>query len=497
MTEVRPPIPGFGGGVNAAGAPNQLAEDDCLGLANMRLDEFGGGSKRKGSVAQSTTSGRIISLYIFYRGSAQPQVLAHMANGDLKYSNNNGVSWTGILTGVDTTNPMSFETFNSKVYMCNGIDNYMSWDGSAAASLPGAPVGKFLKLWKDTMWVAGADDDRVYASDPGDAETFSASNWVDLGHGDGDQIVGLDTDGNVLICPKRRRGFLIYDPVTFANRMYDPDKGAEGHFGFIHFDQNIYYITRHGIAVYLGDAPSQIISSKLDPIFAPDILNFNALNLAWGYVDGNHIGWTVAEAGSSVPTMQIEMLPRSEKKPFTFHRAPWGCFATLRYGATELLLAGKSTGSKLLRCFDGGDDDGVAFSGVVETKWFDLEDPLLWKYLRRLILLGRGEFFVSVLRNYELGIKKTIPIDLSETEEIWNGVGDVWNDGVWGPTVALQSIKLHPDVYGRQFKFRFSDSSTSTGTQTIDVGDRDYKLVRGEWAIYGGVMHGVIVGSDL
>lgn len=496
MAEAEAAIPGFAAGVNIAAAKDALAEDECTGLLNINLDERGGGRKRLGITSISDPGARILSLYVFYRGgSASPQVLVHLANGNFRYSNDNGATWTTAVTGMSTLYPMSWETFNGKVYMVNGVDPYQSWNGTVAAAVVGAPVGKYLRVWKDTMWVAGTNDDRVYSSDPGNAEVFTAGNWVDIGKGDGDSIVGLATDGNVLVVPKRKRGFLIYDPSTFANRLFDPDKGAESHNSFVHFDQNLYYFTRAGIAVFLGDSPSQIISDNISPIFQPAVINFSKTDLVWAYIHNNRIGWTVPESGENLPSLQIELLPRGEKRPFSFHRMAVGGFATLRVSQTELLL-GAGTTSKLYSCFDGGDDDGVAFAGVIDTKWFDGGDIMIRKYLRRLILTGQGKFTMSIFTDYKDDLKKVIDLDLASFSAIWNDVGDVWNDENWPSLATLESTPLHPDVYGRAFKFRFSDLETGESAQSVDVGDKDYSIPRGQWGLVGGTMHIIQMGTD-
>ena len=490
-------IQGFAGGVNIAAAVNQLKEDECLGLDNIVLDENGGGAKRRGLKAISNP-GTILSVHVFYRGMiAPPQVLVLTSDGRVQYSSDDGLTWTDMLSGVSTAHPMCFETFNNKVYMCNGVDGYMSWDGTVQTAYPSAPNGQWLKVWKDTMWMAGTDGDRVWASDPGNADVFTVGNWVDLGRGDGDQITGLATDGNVLIVPKHKRGFLIYDPVTFANRMFDPDKGSEGHWSFVHYGDKLYYLSQDGICIFLGDSPSTLISGNIDPVFQADVLNFNLTGTVWAYTHLNRIGWTVPELATGVPSLQIELLPRSQKLPYTFHRMPVRCFATLRHGTEIKLLGGKVGGPGLVEVFNGGDDDGVPFIGVIETRWFDLGNPRLHKYLRRMILQGRGKFYVSILRNFEAGLKKTIAIDLSDIQSVWDAPGDVWGDEKWGPEVVLETIPLHPDVYGRAFKFRFSDSEHTEGLSTIDIGDIDYHLVKGNWALYGAVMHAVMMGSDL
>jgi hypothetical protein len=209
------------------------------------------------------------------------------------------------------------------------------------------------------------------------------------------------------------------------------------------------------------------------------------------------VGWSVPELASGAPSMQIELLPGVQKKPFTFHRMPVRCFATYRSGTVEKLLGTETAHGKLVQVFKGGDDAGTPFVGVIETRWFIMKDPIHWKYLSKIVLTGRGTFFVGVLRNYEAGIRKSLAITLEGSEAIWDEPGDVWDDEQWGPSLVLQTSRLRPDMYGTAFKFRFTDASTEEGTQQIDIGDVDYAIVKGNWALYGAVLEGVTMGTDL
>src|SRR5262245_54107484 len=497
MPEQVLPIPGFGGGVNIVSAENQLADDQCLGLKNIILDEEGGGTKRRGITSIFTSASEIISLYIYYRGvTAAPQVMIQMQNGTVRYSDNGGTSFTDVVTGTNTSQPISWETFDGNLYFVDGSD-YYKWNGTTVSIVAGAPGGKFLRSYKDSMWVDGTDDNRVYSSDPGTAETFTVGNYIDISKGDGDTVSGLATDGQVLIVTKFKRGFLIYDPVTYANRMFDPDKGCESHFSFVHWGENLYYLSRLGICVYLGDSPSSLISRNINPVFTPDILDFDSMRYAWGYTKDNRIGWTVSDNQVGDFNLQIEMLPGSEKRPFTFHRMPVRCFATYRTGSIEKLIGGKSGGTKLVECFSGATDDGTAFGGVIETKWFDLQNPFNFKYLRRLVLTASGQFYMNIYKDFTAVVQKTRSVSVTTDVPKWGEPGDVWDDENWGGSSILDVVRLHPDVYGRYFKFRFSDEVSDQGIRVVDVGDIDYQLTRGQWSLLGCIMHSVQMGTDL
>lgn len=187
LKETRTKTQGFAGGVNIRDAVDQLAPDEMVKCENATLTQKGGLDKRLGTKSQGTFGAgadRGLSDYTYYRPGTNPQVLLHTTGGILYYTNDpsaNPIVWTQIASGLSTTVPMSFETFTSKVFFCEGTV-YASWDGSTYTTYPSAPLGRYLRLWKDTMWMSGiaALPDRVYSSAAGDATSWPAANWVDI-----------------------------------------------------------------------------------------------------------------------------------------------------------------------------------------------------------------------------------------------------------------------------------------------------------------------------
>lgn len=489
---------GFDGGVNIRDAITQLRGNECRKLENGVLDERGGFSKRLGMVNKGTFgvgADRVLSMYTFYRGLLTPQVLIHTTAGKLYFTVDpeaQPIVWAEIVSGLSTTQPFAFETFNSKVYMSNGVDDYASWDGTTRTAFASAPKGRYLRLWKDTMWVSGVDatPDRVFASDPGNAETFDVSSWVDIAKGDGDKVNALASDGLFLIVGKQDRAMTIYDPVTFANRVVDFEKGFESHFGVAQFEGVIYYVSRRGICEWLGDTPSKIISGKVDPLFDPQVLNLSALEVSWAYTYENRIGWALPEIGSSVPTLQLEYYPRLVGKgdenvgPFAFQRMPASTFTRWRSGVFDRLLASSNSSNKILLAFgDSGTDDGETFSALTESGALDFDRPTIHKYLRRMRVLGRGQFTMLMRRNFRIDTYKTFVMDMSSGTDTWS-TGDFWGTGEWGPEFLLKEQRLHPDAYVRFLTVVFTDSDTDTGSKPVPVGSRDNRILAGEWAVY-------------
>lgn len=491
---------GFGGGVNLRDAPhNQLQADEVVDIRDMLLDERGAATKRLGSLLKGTAvagGSKILSMYTFYRSASGPQIIVHCSDGSLRYTTD-FATFTSIATGLSTTAPFAYETFNSKVYMTNGVDNYCSWTGAAFATYPTLPKGKTICLWKDTMWVANVsgNPDRVYSSNAGDAETFGALAFVDIAKGDGDEVKALTTNGQVLVVFKQRRTFALYDPVAFTNQLVDGAKGCEGHFCPIAFEDQIFFLCNQGIAVFLGDQPSPIISDRIGPVFSPNVLNYNLLSTSYAFRTLDFVAWSVQEiTGVEV---QICTYPRLPKQPFTFLRIPGHAFASVRSGTTEKLYHGAAAGStKFYEAFNAATDDGATIQGLIETGWIDFGIRNNRKYLRFLKALARGRFFVGVKKDFEPGDGTLFTVDVETGEiDLWS-TGDTWGVGLWSGLITnLKEVEFHPDIYGRHFAFKFLDAETVTGTKPFNIGGETYNLTVGEWSVFTLLAHAVVLGD--
>jgi hypothetical protein len=473
-------------------------------MENGVLDQRGAFAKRLGCESHGVFGApgeHALSMHTYYRAAlAPPQILMYTSQGNLYYTNDplaDTVVWNLITGGLSTTKPFSYETFNSLVYMGNGVNDFCKWDGANITLFPTAPKGAFLKLWKDTMFVSGNDatPDRVYESAAGNAESWPVSGWIDIGRGDGDRVTALATDGQNLIVFKRDRHWTIYDPVQLFNRVVDFEKGCESHFSVVEFESEIFFLSRRGICRFFGDSPSQIISTKVDPLFDHEVINFDALHTVTTYTVGNQVGWAIPEVDHNEPTFQLEYYPRLTavdpsggrgSGPFVFHRMPCGVFTHYRWGTADHLFGGKSGNNRFLELFspDTGTDDGAPFVAMLETGAIDIGQPTRSKYIRRFRFYGRGQVQVSILRNLSEKTYKAFTLRMGQVGDLWDAVNERWNEGTWGPDELLKEVIVNPDAYGRYFQLRFIDAMDTVGRKQLDLGSKEYFLVAGGWALH-------------
>jgi len=501
---------GWQGGINIRDSLAQIQPNELRRAENVTYDADGGVSKRPGTTTIGTFGGIsdvALSCYTFYRGTSSPQVLVHTTSGSLLYTNDITTSppvWATVASGLSTTQPCSFETQNSKCYFAEGT-KLGQWDGVGYTPIASAPAGiTFLRVWKDTMWAAGlANPDRVYSSSAGDPTAWPAANWVDILHGDGDYISSLASDGLYLIVAKHRRIQVITDPAQFSNRTADWEKGAESHFGWLHLEDKLYFLSRLGVCWWQGDSSARLISFKLDPLFDPNILNFNRLWQVQGYSIGSKAGWVVPEAGSNTNNLVLEYYPRLGPiyqisgnigpGPWSMHRMPVSTFTTVRQGTTEALYGGHPSANKLMKCFDAvGLDDGQPFVSTVEGAPMNLQSPILTKYLRRMHVVGTGSMIIQLKRNYRQGTYKTIPVDFGSASQIWD-VG-TWDASLWGPDPIVKEHIFDLDAYAQVVSLFITDSDQNTGRNMLPVGSKDVPVTSGSWALYQVTFDALLLG---
>jgi hypothetical protein len=486
----------FGGGADLRSGRGQIPPTRGINYLNVLLDEWGGVMKRPGTLevkALGAGGDRIISEFVWERASG-PIHVVHLSDGTVRTSPDL-VTYTTRLSSISTSVPFCFcgavGTATDKLYFTNIANGMYGWDGTAgsASAVSGGPAAKFLAWWKDTLWAANttANPSRAFSSAAGNADSWPALNFVDIARGDGDAIMGLFADPDVLITGKKRRIFAILNPTTFENKNVDPDKGVESHWSFITADDGTYFLSRKGIAKLQLHAPSEFVSRNIEPLFTAQVLNLNLMHLTRSYRHGDRLGWSVVELGESVPTLQIECYPGLPDRPFAFHRGPWQNFATWRTGSTEKLLAGSTKSNKVFEAFgDTGTDDGTAFAGVAESAPINLRKPDIQKYLSNLSVVGRGKVNVSFKKNYRDALVKSIPLTLGGFDSD-NWGDENWGAGSWGPSNTYAETIVRPDFYFENVVLEFRDLETDVGSDRVSLADRTYLLGegrRGAWAVH-------------
>lgn len=440
------------GGINMAVSYDKLRSIESPDIGGFEFDEFGSLGVPWPAKNLGSTAGGCLSAHIFQRESGSTQLIAHFTDGSVRYSTDfhttsGSATWTSIATGLSTTAPMYFETFLDAVFMSNGVNDYRRWDGATQTTYASAPKGKFLTVWRDTMWQSGVsgNPDRVYQSAAGDATTWPAANFIDIEKGRGFAVTGLAATDAALVVFKFLKHFVIYDPVEYTNRLVDPDKGCIDHFSIVFHDGQMYFVSHRGVCRYLGDAGGEIVSQNIGPIFerleqytTSGPVHDLTLPPIWGYSYQNHVGWNFDVAN----IYHFAYYPGLPEQPWMRHAHMSNRMGlSLREKTKQEELFSLERGPNgLLRHYDQSTP-----SSTIEcrwkTPWFDFDNPTLEKYLYLIQLLGRGRITsIEIHRDYDEALDYTAAAaTMSDIEH--------------------KEIPFYVDAYGRSFSFEFTAST--------------------------------------
>ncbi len=236
----------FKGGLNLRADQFNIAENESPAMLNVEVDPRGG-VRRRDAVAKVNATAlddEIICLMTHYEAGTN-QVLAATLDAattqsQVFYNDDATGNFTGpVQIGgdnpfFDTAQPPRHVTFNDYTYMVNGVlmhndagvtaTSAMRWDGATATGLTpdldGSaghfPCSRYAATWADHVWVAytleGADThkNRVRFSANGDAENWTASDYIDIDIGeDGDQITAIIPDADRLLVFKQNSIYAI------------------------------------------------------------------------------------------------------------------------------------------------------------------------------------------------------------------------------------------------------------------------------------------------
>lgn len=268
----------FSGGMNTEVSDNLTPTNTMRLILNMDLDVLGTARVRKGLTAiggQTVDNKSSLGLYHFKdsgSGTNNQQIACVNNSGgtySVTYYNASG-TWTAIGSGSSFTASAKFrfETFLDLVFLVNSAaDSPKSWTGATASSwgttqLTSAPSGKFIKLYKSRLYIAGttANPDRLYFSSIPDTSnniTWDTTNdWLDINPSDGQNITGLERNGTQLLIFKNRSMYRWNGSATDADLIVDVGCSSQES---IHTRNGItFFFNPQGVYATSGGYPTRI-----------------------------------------------------------------------------------------------------------------------------------------------------------------------------------------------------------------------------------------------
>jgi len=441
-------LEGFTDGLHSEGAfsKTQILDTECTCAENIEFWPVGTISKRPGSTYKNSTtqlSGAVIALYQWWSAAGANYLIAFTAasaattpaetiSGTIYYigsqTSQTTCTFTKILSSGElgwnptTTSVIVVESFGGSAIFTNGVDQMFSWNGVSCSAMTTAPTGAAcIRSYKNYLFAGNAESpagtrqqSRLYWSDPGDAHTWPASNYLDLDADDGDYIVGMEILGNELIVFKERKIYAvtyvggIYEFYSEA-RMSGVGCGAQGSIVPI-FSELLFY----GIESYysfngrdvesLSDKLKDIVTYAIQPSYRTTIrgITYEEKDQIWWLVpidattaSGNtHVmvldysrdGWTIftnTAACLGWYNQTSDLTFGDLAAAYSAYNTAWGDRLFLSNAA---LIAAGSPNGYILDCGTAGvaADLGVSYEGFWRSRWIDFGMPDINKRITRI-----------------------------------------------------------------------------------------------------------------
>ena len=290
-------------------AENVYPDDAVLESLNFNFDTIGKMTLRKGTTQLGNTMAvsDLLGLYNFRDSGSGTYNQLLAVNGTVVYYLS-GATWTSKRTGL-TASKARFSTFLDYVFMVNGTDATVIWDGNPSNSFLttgnalNAPTGKYIENFRARMWIAGNSTypDRLYYSSIPSAVTtpiitwdtnVTTGQWIDISPSDGENITALHRTKGALLVFKNNHIYRV-----FSILQTDPDPqfnvGTYSQESVVETKNGVYFHHPTGFYRYDGNV-TEVSRPIIDIVRAITLTNYSKVA---GYLeaDGDHICWAVGD----------------------------------------------------------------------------------------------------------------------------------------------------------------------------------------------------------
>lgn len=209
----------------------------------------------------SGTSTKPVTSWMFHRtdDASQERTALCVAGDNMFEYDETTTDWLVIDTGLTefetktgfTTHRTrwDYDVYKNVFYMCNGVDDYRSYDGTAITTYPAEPKVRYLKMETNRMFGAGDDENpsTVYytADAPANASDINA-NAVVIGGDQIGKINGLHSLGQIILAFKDKKIYSI-DIATPSALPIDARAGGFSDRSIANVGNSLLYFTDGGV----------------------------------------------------------------------------------------------------------------------------------------------------------------------------------------------------------------------------------------------------------
>ena len=490
------------GGLNAVNSVAQMPPTDALIMDNMFPSPTSVDSRNGYNNWLTGVTGWVETLAAYNQQSGTNKLYA-AANNSIYDATNAGAVGAALVTGMTSNRYLTTNFMNSAgtqfLYMVNGVDTPLVYDGSAWTKITGVSTYAITGVtpstfahvlaFKNRLWFTQAASFNVWylpLYSVGGAATLlplgslfkmggylmGMVNWsIDSSYGVDDYAAFVSSQGEVVVY----RG---YDPTYAATwslvGVYRIGKPVGRRF-FVKQGPDVLAITADGIVSFSKDLlaestrPEDAVSYKIVNSINTDVQAYGN-NFGWQIVNypiGNKI---IVNVPSVENTSQYQYVMNQVSQAwctFGYYNSPWNAACFELFG--DLLFFGGN--GVVCQCDVGNSDNGSAIQ--IELKpafsYFDQPGRLKDFKLVRPVMLSDGPVVPSFKINIDFSnIAPTASANFTGGGFAWNTTA--WNTQTWSnyQTVRKRWLVANGTGYAASLHMKASISNMTLKFQSID-----------------------------
>jgi len=274
------------GTLNTAASPTKLPAGHSPNHQNVWVDE------KPGSVVTAhgyrflgqNPSGNPTTLLVDFFKTSDGSSQLVLSDNVTVWHTTDFVNYTQIVTGLSGFFQLRGMVIRDKLWLTNGSDDVMTWDGTTLVRLggsggtPDVPAGKYIAYHDERVWLYGISDAPSAARftaltdaagteiAPDNIAAWPTDNEIQISEGDADQGTGIFLYRGYLYCSKQYSIYRIvgYDEYTYTRVKTRASTGTRFQESIQIKDNLIHFIGVDGFYVFDGEE-AQRISDPIDP----------------------------------------------------------------------------------------------------------------------------------------------------------------------------------------------------------------------------------------
>lgn len=309
-----------------------------------------------------------------------------------------GLSEFETATGMTTWRTRwSGDIYANHFYLCNGVNDYRRWNGTAITTYPSQPKYKYLRVLSNADIMFGAVGKTLYWMNAlaADASTVDA-NDVDVGADETGIINGINELGNTILVGKSRKIYAV-DIGTSSAPPIDTQGGLYSHRTIANVGNAIVYFADDGIrslmqregatgaAAITGQPLTNHLRKLIDQIAAAQY-NANCAGFI-GQLNNYYFSFDVSNDNIPDTTLVMSSLVPNAWSQYNYPALYQYGYYIDADGNYHFLFTSANAGV-IYEMETGFSDDEAVIEYELITKAWDMKKPSIWKDAKFMDIFG-------------------------------------------------------------------------------------------------------------